>query len=180
VDADSDLLPAALNPPGEQEIDHAFRENYARIARVIARVIGNRGRAEELAVEAFLRWWHRTGARGQGAGKWLYRVAVRIAIDELRRETRRARSERLMTSSAQPVDTPEDVERSSQTRRRVRIVLSTLSRRNAALLILRSEGLTYQDVAAALGLNPASVGTLISRAQRAFRDEYVRRYESPV
>jgi RNA polymerase sigma-70 factor (ECF subfamily) len=178
MDADGDVLLAALNPPADQEIDQAFRQNYARIARVIARVIGNRGRAEELAVEAFLRWWRRTGARGDGAAKWLYRVAVRIAIDELRRETRRTRSERLLSSSAQPVHTPEDVERSSQTRRSVRVVLATLSRRDAALLILRSEGLTYQEVAAALGLNPASVGTLISRAQRAFRTEYVRRYES--
>jgi RNA polymerase sigma-70 factor (ECF subfamily) len=180
VDAHGDVLPAALNPPADQEIDLAFRQHYARIARVIARVIGNRGRAEELAVEAFLRWWRRTGARGESAGKWLYRVAVRIAIDELRRETRRARSERLLTHAAQPVHTPEDIERSSQTRRRVRVVLATLSRRDAALLILRSEGLTYQEVAAALGLNPASVGTLISRAHRAFRTEYVRRYEPPV
>jgi len=39
---------------------------------------------------------------------------------------------------------------------------------------------TYQEVAAAIGLNPASVGTLISRAQRAFRAEFVRRYEPPV
>lgn len=180
MDAHSDLLLAALNPPADQEIDQAFRQNYARIARVIARVIGNRGRAEELAVEAFLRWWRRTGARGEGAGKWLYRVAIRIAIDELRRETRRTRSERLLTNTAKPVDTPEDIERASQTRRRVRVVLAALSRRDAALLILRSESLTYQEVAAALGLNPASVGTLISRAQRAFRVEYVRRYEPPV
>jgi hypothetical protein len=28
-------------------------------------------RAEELAGIAFLRWWRRTGARGEGASKWL-------------------------------------------------------------------------------------------------------------
>jgi RNA polymerase sigma-70 factor (ECF subfamily) len=179
VDGHDGVL-AALNPPADQEIDQAFRENYARIARVIARVIGNRGRAEELAVEAFLRWWRRTGARGDGAGKWLYRVAIRMAIDELRRETRRARSERLLTRTTHPVQTPEDIESSAQTQRRVRVVLATLSRRDAALLILRSENVPYQEVAAALGLNPASVGTLVSRAQRAFRAEYARRYEPPI
>jgi RNA polymerase sigma-70 factor (ECF subfamily) len=162
----------------EAEIDHAFRENYPRIARVIARVIGNRGRAEELAVDAFLRWWRHTGARGDEAPKWLYRVAVRMAIDELRRQARRARVAQLLGRGQAP-QTPEDIEHASETRRRVRLVLATLSRRDAALLILRSEGLSYQEAAAALGLNPASVGTLISRAQCAFRVEYVRRYEPP-
>jgi RNA polymerase sigma-70 factor, ECF subfamily len=31
-------------------------------------------------------------------------------------------------------------------------------------------------LAAALKLNPASVGTLLSRAQQAFRKEYIQRY----
>jgi RNA polymerase sigma-70 factor (ECF subfamily) len=51
-----------------------------------------------------------------------------------------------------------------------------MRRRDAALLILRSDGLAYDELASALGLNPTSIGTLISRAQRAFRMEYVRRY----
>jgi RNA polymerase sigma-70 factor, ECF subfamily len=178
VGAQSDALPA-VTAATDPEIDQAFRLNYARIARVIARVIGDRSRAEELAVEAFLRWWRHTGARGDGASRWLYRVAVRIAIDELRRQSRRTRSERLLGGTLPAPQTPEDVGRASETRRRVRLVLATLSRRDAGLLILRSEGLSYQEVAAALGLNPVSVGTLISRAQGAFRTEYVRRYEQP-
>jgi RNA polymerase sigma-70 factor (ECF subfamily) len=32
------------------------------------------------------------------------------------------------------------------------------------------------ELAAALELNPASVGTLISRAQQAFRKEFIQRY----
>jgi RNA polymerase sigma-70 factor (ECF subfamily) len=48
--------------------------------------------------------------------------------------------------------------------------------REAELLILRSSGLTYGELAGALGLNPASVGTLIARAQQAFRKEYVKQY----
>jgi RNA polymerase sigma-70 factor (ECF subfamily) len=46
----------------------------------------------------------------------------------------------------------------------------------AELLILRSDGLTYDEIAQALDLNPSSVGTLLSRAEAAFRKEYVRRY----
>jgi RNA polymerase sigma-70 factor (ECF subfamily) len=44
------------------------------------------------------------------------------------------------------------------------------------MLLLRSEGLSYAELAAALDLNPASVGTLLTRAGQAFKKEYVIRY----
>jgi RNA polymerase sigma-70 factor (ECF subfamily) len=44
------------------------------------------------------------------------------------------------------------------------------------LLVLRSQGFSYEELAATLNLNPASIGTLLSRAQHAFRKEYTRRY----
>jgi RNA polymerase sigma-70 factor (ECF subfamily) len=44
------------------------------------------------------------------------------------------------------------------------------------MLILRSQVFSYEELAATLNLNPASVGTLLSRAQQAFRKEYTRRY----
>ena len=179
MDAHGDALPAAVGRLAHQEIDEAFRLNYARIARVVARVVRDRSRAEELAVDAFLRWWRHTGGRGERAGAWLYRAAVRIAIDELRRDARRAKFERLAGALRAEPATPEDIRAIGETRRRVRQVLASLSRRDTALLLLRSEGLAYQELAAALGLNPASVGTLIGRAQRAFRTEYVRRYDEP-
>ena len=48
--------------------------------------------------------------------------------------------------------------------------------RQAELLLLRSHGLSYDEFASALDLNPASIGTLLSRAQQAFRKEYIKRY----
>ena len=45
-----------------------------------------------------------------------------------------------------------------------------------ALLLLRADGLSYDETAAALNLNPSSVGTLLARARQAFRKEYVKRY----
>jgi RNA polymerase sigma-70 factor, ECF subfamily len=58
----------------------------------------------------------------------------------------------------------------------VRAVLACMSARQAELVLLRSSGLSYEEVAAALRLNPSSVGTLLSRAHQAFRKEYVQRY----
>ena len=71
---------------------------------------------------------------------------------------------------------PEEIHSATEERDRVRQVLSAISPRQAELLLLRSQDLSYSEVAAALHLNPASLGTLIRRAQQSFRKEYVKRY----
>ena len=55
-------------------------------------------------------------------------------------------------------------------------MLASLRPTDAELLLLRSDGLPYEEIAAVLSMNPASVGTLLSRAKAAFRKEYVKRY----
>ena len=58
----------------------------------------------------------------------------------------------------------------------MRAVLAALETRQSELLLLRGSGLSYAEIAAALELNPSSVGTLLARAQQAFRKEYIERY----
>jgi RNA polymerase sigma-70 factor (ECF subfamily) len=145
------------------------------VARVIARVVQDTARAEELAVDVFLKFWLTSSAHGPGAAAWLHRVAVRTGLDELRRRSRRNRWEQLFGAGATP-RTPEELHSAEEDRLRVRSTLGALAARQAEMLILRSEGLSYQEIAEALGLNPASIGTLLSRAQETFRKEYIRRY----
>lgn len=157
------------------DLETTFSAHYARIARVIANVIRNPARAEELAVEVFLKWSRNRNTQEQGSEAWLRRAAFRAGLDELRRVSRRARYEALV-SFFRATPTPEEIHSSQEERERVRLVLGCLRPQQAALLLLRSEDLAYDEVASTLELNPASVGTLLSRAQRAFRKEYVRRY----
>jgi RNA polymerase sigma-70 factor (ECF subfamily) len=126
-------------------------------------------------VEVFWKLWRSPNAQGPNTRGWLYRAAVRVALDELRKQMRREKYERLFGLSRR-VETPEELEAASQQQRHIRDVLASLARRQAELLLLRGDGLSYQDIAQALELNPASVGTLLSRAQEAFRKEYIRRY----
>jgi RNA polymerase sigma-70 factor (ECF subfamily) len=176
VDAHGEALPATAARESQADLETIFTAHYARISRVLARVVRDRARAEELAVDVFLRWSRHPGARGDGAAGWLYRTAVRMGLDELRREARRSRYERLIGGLGRSPATPEEVRAASEDQRRVRVVLAALRARDAELLVLRGQGLRYEDLAAAFGLNPASIGTLIARAQRAFRKEFVRRY----
>ena len=165
--------------PAVIELDALFEAQFVRIARVIARVTRDPSRAEELAVEVFLKWSRTPSAHGASSVGWLYKTATRVGLNELRRDTRRQRYERLFAfvPSGRPLSaTPEDVRATNETRDQVRVVLATLPHRQAALLVLRTDGLTYSEIAAALELNPASVGTLLGRAETAFEKEYVRRY----
>jgi RNA polymerase sigma-70 factor (ECF subfamily) len=158
------------------DIETIFRAQYRRIARLIAGVIRDPARAEELAVEVFLKWSRTPNAQGESANAWLYRVAVRVGRNELRRRTRRSRYESLF-DFVRGTRTPEELVSALQEQQRVDMVLSVIEPRHAELLLLRNNGLTYDELASALGLNTGSVGTFLSRAQQAFRKEYIRRYE---
>ena len=98
-----------------------------------------------------------------------------MGLDELRRQTRQTRYERLL-GFVRGVPTPEEILAATEEQEKVRLVLSVIVPRQAELLLLRSYGLTYDEVASALDLHPTSVGTLLSRAQQAFRKEYIKRY----
>jgi RNA polymerase sigma-70 factor (ECF subfamily) len=144
---------------------------------VIVRVVRDPARSEELAVEVFLRLSRNDGAQSDNPEAWLYRTAVRIGLDELRRQTRRLHYESLLGFiSGTAVPTPEQIHAASEEREKVRRILGKIPRRQAELLLLRSHGLSYEELASALDMNPASVGTLLARAQQTFRKEYLKRY----
>lgn len=174
MDARSEALDSLNADEAPFDFEATFRSQYARIASVIARVVRNPARAEELAVEVFLKLWRTPQAHSEKAGGWLYRAAVRKGLDELRRETRRTRYEHLLGFVRVP--TPEDLRTATEEREKVHLVLASIEARQAELLLLHSHGLRYDELASALNLNPASIGTLLSRAQQTFRKEYTKRY----
>ena len=158
------------------DLDTIFETHYGRIARVIGRVVRDQARAEELAVEVFLKWQRNPGAQGEKAEGWLYRTAVREAIDEWRKQARRERFERFFSSIRGSPPTPQELYEADVEQRKVRVVLAAMDARQAQLLLLWAEDLTYREIAVAADVNYTSVGSLLSRAQTAFRKEHERRY----
>jgi RNA polymerase sigma-70 factor, ECF subfamily len=173
VDA-SDAV-AEIKSGAKLDLESVFLAYYGRIARTIASVIHDQGRAEELAVEVFLKWAANQAGRDSAPEGWLYRTAANLALDELRKQARRNRLDGLVAWVRKP-STPEEIHSAKQEQERVRTILGGMGARRAALLILRTQGLSYEELASVLGVNPASVGTLLSRAQRIFRKEYVKKY----
>ena len=175
VNAATDALAGVDDGRSSFDIESIFCAQYDRIARVISRVVHDPARAEDLAVEVFLRLWRNPKAHSENTDGWLYRTALRMALDELRRRARRAKYELLLGWMGRPRK-PDEIHHENEQQARVRVVLSQIAPRHAELLLLRGDGLSYSEVASALHLNPASIGTLLSRAQGAFRREYIKRY----
>jgi RNA polymerase sigma-70 factor (ECF subfamily) len=176
VDTVSEAFVEMKPNEARSDIEAVFRAQYGRVARVIASVIRDPARAEELAVEVFLKWSRTPKAQGENVEGWLYRTAVRVGQNELRRQIRRSRYESLF-EFVRGTPTPEELLVVRQEQQRVDLVLSVLEPRQTELLVLRSHGFSYDELASTLDLNPSSVGTFLSRAQQAFRKEYIQRYE---
>jgi RNA polymerase sigma-70 factor (ECF subfamily) len=157
------------------DFETAFHIYYVRVARLIGRVVRDPGLAEELAVDVLWKLERSPKVSGDKVGGWLYRTAVRAGLYELRREARRERFAHLLRPGDRPPN-PEEAHAAAEEQRQVRAVLARMDARQAEMLVLRSGGLSYDQLASALQLNPASVGTLLSRAQQAFRKEYIKRY----
>lgn len=157
------------------DLESAFAAHYGHVTRTIALVIGNRGRAEELAVDVFLKWAQTGTAKEPNPERWLIKTATNLAIDELRKQARRARFDRLFQWIRRPA-TPEEIHSTNQERHRVREVLVRMQPRQAELLVLRTQGFTYDELASMLKVNSTSIGTLLNRAQQTFRREYIAKY----
>jgi RNA polymerase sigma-70 factor (ECF subfamily) len=56
----------------------------------------------------------------------------------------------------------------------VRFALARLKVEKAQVLLLRHSGLSYQEIAAAMRIKPASVGTMLARAEAEFSMLYQR------
>ena len=125
---------------------------------------------------SFVKWWRNPKAHGDQAEGWIYRTAVRQALDELRRQNRRGRFERLFSLARAPQPTPEELHSAAVECSNIRGVLAAIDRRQAEILLLRSEDFSYREIAVSLELNENYVGSLVSRAQAAFRKEYEKRY----
>jgi RNA polymerase sigma-70 factor, ECF subfamily len=169
-----DRQAAPAQAQSEAEFEQLFEENYPRIYAVLLRLLGDRAEAEDLTLETFWRLYRRPPRRQRNLGGWLYRVATNLGLNALRAWKRRQQYEQEAGrwEQAQPEPGPEEATAAREERRRVRQVLRRINPRQAQLLVLRHSGLSYQEVAEAVGVAPASVGTLLARAEQEFERAY--------
>ena len=165
--------------------DALFREHYPRMVGMLARLTGDRAHAEEIAADVFCKLARRPAllqSRDQITA-WAWRVATNAGLDALRLNSRRRKWEQAAGAESLRVSEPAgalDEMLRSERCARVRTVLAALKPRDAQLLLLRSSGLAYRELAQTLGIEARSVGTLLARAEQAFERKFRLRYGDEV
>jgi RNA polymerase sigma-70 factor, ECF subfamily len=179
------LNPADAGSTGDSRsaawVEVLFRAHYARITSMLARLTGDRGQAEEIAADVFQKLAQRPALlqSRDDLTAWMYRVATNAGFDALRMNSRRRKHEEAAGMNgihAVAPDSALDEMLREERCARVRSVLSDMKPREAQLLLLRSSGLAYREVAQTLGIQPGSVGTLLARAEAEFEHRFRTRY----
>ena len=184
----AEVLSHSMNLPdttpqqwAETHFREVFLQHYSRIVAVLIRLLGDRTQAEELASDTLWKLYHAPALQADGnLGGWLYRTATNLGIDRIRAASRRQKYEEAagqdMHRAGNPVGSPlEEVLREEQ-RIRVRGVLASIKPQQAQLLLLRATGFSYNELADALEVKPAGIGTMLTRAEEEFRKRYLELY----
>ena len=156
------------------DIAAVFRAEYGRAVAVLIRALGDIGLAEDAVADAFataVQRWPSEGTPPSPAG-WIITTARNRAIDQLRRESARARKH----SEAALVYAPADaVEEGAVPDDRLRLIFTcchpALARPAQVALTLRLlGGLTTAEIARAFLIPEATMAQRIGRAKAKIRD----------
>ena len=143
-----------------------------RVFGVALRMLGSRAEAEDIAQETFLRAHRAVGEfRGDARlGTWLYAIASRLCLNRLAsapRRLERGDDAALLRLPAATADAASALER-SELQAALQQAIAELPEERRIVVVLRDlEGLAYEEIAEALGLE---LGTVRSRLHRARND----------
>lgn len=139
------------------------RRYQAPLLNFIFRYVGDRGTAEDLAQEVFLRVY-RAAARFEARARvstWIFKIAYNLCMNEVKRLSR---VEALDPEAAGKLVAPPSGREAEMD---VMAALGQLPEKQRAALLLRAnEGLSYREIAEVLELTVPGVESLIFRARR--------------
>jgi len=173
---DDELISQVLSGDSEAYAD-LVRRHHPAIFGLCAGLLRDRSQAEDAAQEIFLKAY-RSLSKFRGASSfatWLYRIASNHCLDMLRRRERAATEswDALLEAEGERIErllsAPVNEERSLEDADLVRRVLDCLPPEYRLILTLRElQGLTYQEIAAAMGCSLDSVKARLRRAREDF------------
>jgi RNA polymerase sigma-70 factor (ECF subfamily) len=170
------VLMVAVREGDEEAFHKLFQMHAARLVAYADRFFRNRAQSEEIVQEVFLRIW-RARARYEPNAKfttWMYTIASRACLNELRRAGRRRGEESLdegrqVEDSAGPAR-PDRAMEAAQVRDAIQQSLAGMpDNQRSALVLTRFGGHSYAEAASLLGLSESAVKSLIFRATTAIR-----------
>jgi len=177
VDA-SEFL-ARLRARETAAFEELVRGHQHRVFGVALRMLGNAAEAEEIAQETFLRA-HRSLADFRGDARlstWLYAIASRLCLARLGAGERRfaRRSEGALEHLPALDGRPDAAVEQSEVEAALHRAIAELSDDRRIVVVLRDlEGLSYEEIAVALGLAPGTVRSRLHRARLDLKEKLER------
>lgn len=138
----------------------------------IRRYVHEPALAEDIAQETFLRVWQRAGdwqPREHSPRSWIYRIALNLSIDSLRRQKNTTDSlDELISSESPEYDT---ITRNQH--QHLHTAIAQLpERQRTALYLCAFQGLSNKEAAAIMKLGIDALESLLSRARRSIRQYF--------
>ena len=159
----------------------ALADLYARYGRLvyslILRMVRDRGVAEDLVQETFLRVWNRAqglDTEKGSVGAWLLAVARNRAIDYQRSTTGRARNSLELETTEHPAlfsDMEKDLLESDKARRVKAAIEKLTANQRQVIELAYFEGLSQTEMADRMGQPLGTVKTWVRAALKALRHE---------
>ena len=166
--------PAQLSQWELPSWEEIVRAHSARVYRLAYRLTGNQHDAEDLTQEVFVRVFRSLSSYTPGTFEgWLHRITTNLFLDMVRRRQR-------IRFDALPEDTerlpgsapsPEQVYADTHLDPQIQAALDALSPEfRVAVVLCDIEGLTYEEIAATLGVKLGTVRSRIHRGRVQLRD----------
>jgi RNA polymerase sigma-70 factor (ECF subfamily) len=159
----------------EPAIAEAVREHEALLRATARRLCGNAADADDLVHDTYeraLRAWDRYSERGN-VKSWLMAIMNNLFIDRCRKARRHPTEDvtSLEVAAPEPAAPPAWAEVSVE---QVTHALAGIGVEFREVYELHVSGLSYDDIAARLGIPKSTVGTRLVRARKKLKDALAR------
>ena len=158
----------------------------SKIYNLALRYLGNREDAMDASQEVFLRVFRFLPGFNEESGfsTWIYRIGVNVCKDMLTKRSRRneqsleipdEEDETRQLEIADDRHDPQQLLEGAELRQVLSDAISTLPEQQREMIVLRDiQGLTYDEIATVLSLEPGTVKSRLSRARENLRKKLLQ------
>jgi RNA polymerase sigma-70 factor (ECF subfamily) len=157
-------------------IQSFVRHHQQMVFAFLARLLGPRSVVEDLAQEVFVRALRALPQFDPGGparlSTWLFTIASRLALDEMRRAPRRAVSAQAQPQAIASIDGPEALHHRRELAAAMSIAVYSLSHdQREAFILVEIHGLSMEELADVTGVAVGTAKARLSRAREHLREQ---------
>ena len=164
MDAEDSELVVRSKDGGLNAFNFIVQRYQSQVLNLSARIIGDRGRAEDVTQQTLISAHRAIGRfRGGSLPAWLMRIAANASRDSLRGSRQRPE---------QSLD--ESLELNAELQK---VILALSDDQRAGLVLIDVQGFSYEETAESVGASIGTVKSRLNRARRRVRDILMERRE---